>query len=190
MAKLLARLLGPVVDLSQSDAVVSVQLGGGPPSQLDESREEDNLEESSGRDLEESSDTTVNVGELEALGGADVAVERPLVVVDEGSEHGNHGNAAVLALDGAVTLELFLRGDVSEGVEESERSGGSNLGGLGQKSGRDLLQDTNGPERETCAYVRRDGNEGVSVKSNHSKCNTTIVSIFVIQRRAGVYRYV
>ena len=127
LAKLAGGLLVPVVPGSQADAVVSVELGGGPPGELDEAADEDDLGEAGDGNLEEAADALVDVGELEVVAGAEVAVEGSLVVVDEGSEHGHHGDAAVLALDGAVADEGLLIGDVAEGIEEAEGGDGADL---------------------------------------------------------------
>mmetsp|Transcript_21347 Transcript_21347/g.59345 ORF Transcript_21347/g.59345 Transcript_21347/m.59345 type:complete len:228 (-) Transcript_21347:59-742(-) len=121
LADLLAWLLLPVVDLSESDTVVSVELGCWPPGELDESCDEDDLGESGGWDLEESSDTAVDVGELDVVGWGKVSIEGPLVVVDESSEHGHHGDASVLALDGTTALEgLWLSLQPSKWIEDTE----------------------------------------------------------------------
>jgi len=143
LAKLAGRLLVPVVPGSNADAVVSVELGGGPPGELDEAADEDDLGEAGDGNLEEAADALVDVGELEVVAGAEVAVEGPLVVVDEGAEHGHHGDAAVLALDGAVADEGLLIGDVAEGIEEAEGGDGADLlvelGGLELSGGSTLL---------------------------------------------------
>jgi len=128
LTEFLGRFLLPVVDLSESDTVVSIEFGRWPPCELNKSHEDENLQKSGGWDLEESSDTVIDVGELESGGRGKVSVESPLVVVDEGSEHGHHGDTSVLTLDGAVAFELGFVGDVSKRIEESKRSGGSDLG--------------------------------------------------------------
>ena len=127
LTKLALRLLLPVVPGADADAVVSVKLGGGPPGELDEAADKEDLEEASGGDLEEAADTRIDVGELEILGFGQVSVEDNEVIVDEGSGHGHHGNTAVLALDGAVADEGILISDVTEGVEEAEGGDGTEL---------------------------------------------------------------
>ena len=127
LTKLAGGLLLPVVPGAETDAVVTVELGGGPPGELDEAADDEDLGEAGDGDLEEAADALVDVGELEVLGGAEVAVEGPLVVVDEGAEHGHHGDAAVLALDGAVADEGLLIGNVAEGIEEAEGGDGADL---------------------------------------------------------------
>jgi len=135
---LLADFLGgffvPVVDVSKPDTVVSVKLGGGPPGELDKSAEKNDLEKSSSRDLEKTSNTGVDVGELKSSGWGKVSIESPVVVVDEGSGHGHHGNTSVLALNSTVTSECLVIGDVSKGIEVSKGSNGTEL----------LLRDSKG----------------------------------------------
>lgn len=142
LTELLGWFLVPVVDLSKSDTVVAIKLGSRPPGELDKSSDDKDLEKSSGRDLEESSDSRVDVTELDSLGRGDVTIESPLVVVDESTEHGHHGDTSVLTLDSAVTLELSLISDVTKRIEEAEWGGGTNLGGLNtERSGRDLQKE-------------------------------------------------
>ena len=130
LAEFLAWFLVPVVDLSKPDTVVSIKLAGRPPGKLNKSTSEDDLEESGRWDLEKTSDSAVDVRELKVLRRGKVSIEDPFVVVDKSSGHGHHGNTSVLALNSTVTLELLGGSDVSERIEESERSGGSNLSGL------------------------------------------------------------
>jgi hypothetical protein len=139
LTELLGWLLVPVVDLSKPDTVVAIKLGSRPPGKLNKCSDDKDLEESSGRDLEESSDTRVDISELDSLGWGDVTIESPLVVVNKGSEHGHHGDTSVLTLDSAVTLELSIIGDVTKRIEESKRSGSTNLGGLSIEGNRGSL---------------------------------------------------
>ena len=76
------------------------------------------LRETRLRHLEQAADPLVDVRELEVGGGGEVAVKRPLVVVDDDAGHGHHGDTPVLALDGAVALELVggRLGGGSEGL--------------------------------------------------------------------------
>ena len=118
----LAGLLLGVLDVGAevSDAVVAVVLGGGHPGELDEGKEEEDLEEAGGGDGADSVDAVGDVGELEVLGGAQVSVELDVVVVDNGTDDGSHANAAVLALDGATALEVLGLGvEPSEGVVDT-----------------------------------------------------------------------
>jgi hypothetical protein len=127
LADLLCWFLLPVVDLSEPDAVVAIKLGCGPPSKLDESHNDKDLSKSGGWDLEKSTDSSVDIGELQVVGRGKVSIESPLVVVDESSKHGHHGDASVLALNSTVTGEFLVISDVSKGIEETKRSGGTNL---------------------------------------------------------------
>ena len=118
----LAGLLLGVFDgvTEPSDAVVAVVLGGGHPGELDEGKEEEDLEKAGGGDGADSVDAVGDVGELEVLGGAQVSVELDVVVVDNGTDDGSHANAAVLALDGATALEVLGLGvEPSEGVVDT-----------------------------------------------------------------------
>jgi hypothetical protein len=144
LADHLGGFLFPVVDLSKPDTVVTVKLGGRPPGKLDESRKDNDLGKSSSRDLEKSANTRVDIGKLQVVGRRKVSIESPLVVVDEGSKHGHHSNASMLALDSAVSFELGVIGDVTERIEESKRGGGTDLlfGNL-ERSARGLLRSKN-----------------------------------------------
>lgn len=127
LTNLLGGFLLPVVDLSKPDAVVTIKLGGGPPGKLNESHDNKDLSKSSRGDLEKSTNTRVNVGELQVVGRRKVTIESPLVVVDKSTKHGHHGNTSVLALNGSVAGEFLVIGNVSKGVEETKRSSGTNL---------------------------------------------------------------
>ena len=129
---LLTKLLGglgiPVVQCSKTDTIVSIELSSGPPGKLYETADNKDLEKSGWGDLEETSDASADVTELEIGRRGKVSVESPVVVVDEGSGHSHHGNTSVLALDGTVADELILVSDVSKGIEVSKRGHGSDLG--------------------------------------------------------------
>ena len=89
----LAGLLLGVLDgvTEPSDAVVAVVLGGGHPGELDEGEEEEDLEEAGGGDGADAVDAVGDVGELEVLRGGEVSVELDVVVVDDGTDDGSHG---------------------------------------------------------------------------------------------------
>ena len=126
----LAGLLLGVLDVSAevSDAVVTVVLGGGHPGELDKGEEEEDLEEAGGGDGADAVNTVWDVGELEVGGGGKVSVELDVVVVDDGADDGGHGDAAVLALDGATALEgLGLGVEPAEGIVDAEGGGGTDL---------------------------------------------------------------
>jgi len=127
LSDLLGWLLVPVVDVSKPDTVVSVKLGGGPPGELNESAEKDDLKKTGRGNLEKTSNSRVDIGEFKSLGRAEVSIEGPLVVVDEGSEHGHHSNTAVLLLNSTVTREFLLIGDVSKRIKEAKRGNSTNL---------------------------------------------------------------
>ena len=141
LTEVLGRLFIPVIKRSETDTVISREIRGRPPGELNESTEEDDLGKSSSGDLEKSSDSRVDIGEFKPSRGGKVSIEGPSVVVYEGSEHGHHGDTSVLTLNSAVTDEGLLVLDVSKGIEVSKRSyssdtvlklgsseGGGNLG--------------------------------------------------------------
>jgi hypothetical protein len=127
LADLLSRFPFPVVDLSEPDTIVTIQLGGRPPGKLNKSTCKDDLGKSSSRELEKSANTRVDITELQASRWGKVSIESPHVVMDESTEHGHHGDASVLALDSTVPGEGSIVSDVTKGIKESEGSGGSNL---------------------------------------------------------------
>ena len=103
LAGLLLRVEDVVSEVS--DSVISIVLGSGQPSKLDESEESNDLSKSSGGDGEKSVDSGGDVGELEVVGRGDESVEDDVVVVDDGSYNSSHGNTSVLTLNSAATLE-------------------------------------------------------------------------------------
>ena len=119
----LAGLLLGVLDVGSevSDAVISVVLGGGHPGDLDEGADGEDLDEAGRGDGKEAADSGGDVRELEVVGRRNVSVKDNVVVVDDRSEGGNHGNAAVLALDGPAALEgLGLAVKPSERVVDAK----------------------------------------------------------------------
>ena len=118
----LGRLFLPVIESSKTNSVVSREVGCGPPGELNESAEKDDLSKSSSRNLEKSSNSGVNIGEFKSGGRGKVSIESPSVVVDEGSKHSHHSNTSVLTLNSTVTGEGLLILDVSKGIEVSEGS--------------------------------------------------------------------
>lgn len=127
LTNFLRGFLLPVVDLSEPDTVVAIKLGGGPPCKLDQTRNNKDLGKSGSGDLEKSTDSGINVGELQVVGGRNVSIESPLVVVNESSEHSHHGNTSVLAFNGSVSCKLLFIRDVSKGIEETKGGGGTDL---------------------------------------------------------------
>ena len=136
----LAGLLGGVSDvLSEvTNTVVSRVVRGRHPGKLHKGEEEKDLEKSGGGDGADSVNTGGDIGELEVLAGAQVSIEGDVVVVDDASNDGSHGNTSVLALDGTTTLEGFrLVIQPSERIVDTEGGGGTELelvdvqGGLG-----------------------------------------------------------
>ena len=128
---LLANFLGglgfPVVQGSKPYTVVAIKLGGRPPGKFNKPADKDDLKKTCRWNLEKTSDSGVNVGELKVLGWGKVSIEGPVVVVHKGTQHGHHGNTSVLAFNGTVANELILVGDVSQRIEESKRSSGTNF---------------------------------------------------------------
>jgi hypothetical protein len=80
------------------------------------------------RDGADAVNTGGDIGELEVGGLGKVAIEDDVVVVDDGTNDGSHGNAAVLALDGTTTLEgLGLSLEPAEGIVDAEGLGDTEL---------------------------------------------------------------
>jgi len=126
----LAGLLGGVLDvLSEvANTVISRVVRGRHPGELDKSEEKEDLEKSGSGDGTDSVNSGGNIRELEVVGRAQVSIEDDVVVVDDGSNNGSHGNTSVLALDGTTTLErLGLVIQPSERIINTERGGGTEL---------------------------------------------------------------
>ena len=80
------------------------------------------------RDGADAVDAGGDVGELEVGGLGKVTIEDNVVVVNNGTDDGSHGNAAVLALDGTTTLEgLGLSLEPAEGIVDAEGLGDTEL---------------------------------------------------------------
>jgi len=119
----LAGLLLWVEDVSAevTNSVVTIVLGCWPPGDLDESKEGQDLGESGGWDGEDSVNSGWDVGELQVVGWGDVSIKDDVVVVDDASDNGSHGNTSVLALDGTAALEgLWLALDPAKWIEDTE----------------------------------------------------------------------
>ncbi len=137
LASLLLRVLDVVSEPSNS--VVSVVLGSRHPCKLNKSEEEEDLEESSGRDSADSVNSGRDVGELKVGGRGKVSVEGDVVVVDDGSYNSSHSNTSVLALNSTTALEVLrLSVEPSERVVNSKGSGSSKLKLVNIKSGGGL----------------------------------------------------
>ena len=139
----LAGLLSGVLDVvtEPSDSVVSVVLGGRHPGKLNKGEEEKNLEKSGSGDGTDSINTGGDIGEFKVGRGGKVSVEDDVVVVDNSSHNGSHGNTSVLALDGTTTFEgLRLSVQPSERIVDSKRGGGSKLKLVYHVKGRALYR--------------------------------------------------
>mmetsp|Transcript_24927 Transcript_24927/g.52918 ORF Transcript_24927/g.52918 Transcript_24927/m.52918 type:complete len:253 (+) Transcript_24927:55-813(+) len=126
----LAGLFFRVFDITSepSNSVVSVVLGSRHPCEFDKSDEEEDLGKSSRRDGGNSGHSSWDVRELKIGRRGKVSIEDDVVVVDNGSDNGSHGNTSVLALDGTTTFEgLWLSVQPSKRIEDSKRLGDSKL---------------------------------------------------------------
>jgi len=126
----LAGLLLRVLDIvtKPSDSVVSVVLGSRHPCELNKGEEEKDLEESGGRDSTNSVNSSGKIRKLKVLRGRQVSIESDVVVVDNASDNGHHGNTSVLALDSATTLERFwLVVQPSERIKDTKWGSSSEL---------------------------------------------------------------
>ena len=139
--ELSAELFG-VGDLTSepTDTVVAVVLGCGQPCQFKKTNEKEDLSKSSGGDLGNSSHSGGDVRELQVVGRRKVSIEDDVVVVDDHTSDGSHGNTSVLALNRSAALEgLRFRFEPSKGVENTKGLGDTKLeltdlegrGGLG-----------------------------------------------------------
>jgi hypothetical protein len=119
----LAGLLFGVFDVGSevTNTVVSVVLGGRHPRQLNKSEEGKDLGKSSGGDGTDSVSTSGDVGELQVVRGGKVSIEDNVVVVDDDTDDGSHGNTSVLALNSTTALEgLGLGVEPSKGIVDTE----------------------------------------------------------------------
>ena len=125
----LAGLLFGVEVLSEpTDTVVSVVLRSRHPCKLNKGEEEKDLKKSGVGDGTDSVNSSWDIGELEVLAGAQVSIESDVVVVDDDTNNGSHGNTSVLALNGTTTLEGFgLRLEPSKRIVDTKGSGDTNL---------------------------------------------------------------
>ncbi len=126
----LAGLLSGVKDVSSevSNSVVTIVLRCRPPGDLHESNKGKDLCKSSVGNREDSINSGGNVGELQVVGRRDVSVENNVVVVDDASDDGSHGNTSVLALDSSATFEsLGLGLDPTKRIKDTKRLGGTDL---------------------------------------------------------------
>ena len=99
-----------------SNSVVSVVLGGRHPCELNKGDETQDLGQTGGRDGEDSGDSSRDIRELQVVRRGNVSVEDDVVVVDNGTDNGSHGNTSVLALDSPTTFE-----GLGLGLEPSKR---------------------------------------------------------------------
>jgi hypothetical protein len=121
----LAGLLFGVQVLSEpANSVVSVVLGCRHPCKLNKSEEKKNLKKSGVRDSTDTISSSGDIRELQVLAGGQVSIESDMVVVDNASNDGSHGDTSVLALDGTTTFEgLGLSVEPSKGIVDTK--GGS-----------------------------------------------------------------
>mmetsp|Transcript_9496 Transcript_9496/g.21793 ORF Transcript_9496/g.21793 Transcript_9496/m.21793 type:complete len:262 (-) Transcript_9496:48-833(-) len=111
-----------------ANTVVSIVLGGRHPCKFDQSEEKEDLPESSSGDGTNPVNTGGDVGELEVGGWRKVSIKDNVVVVDDVSNNGSHGNTSVLTFDSTTALELLRLGvEPSERIVHSERFGHTQL---------------------------------------------------------------
>ena len=126
LAGLLLRVKDVVSEVT--NPVVSIVLGGRQPGELNKSDNSKDLSNSSGRNGEKSVNSGGDVRELKVVTGGNVSVENNVVVVDDGSYDGSHGNTSVLTLNSTTTLESLRLGiEPSKRIENSEGLGSSKL---------------------------------------------------------------
>ena len=157
----LAGLLSGVLDISSevANTVVSRVVGGRHPGKLNKSEEGKDLGKTGGGDGADSINTSWDVGELKVVGWGKVSIEYDVVVVNDGSNNGHHGNTAVLALYGTAALEGLrlgfkpakrveytkgLRCTQFELAHHVEGGGGGLLGNWGEGGGRANKEGGNG----------------------------------------------
>ena len=140
----LAGLLGGVLDLLSevTNTVVSRVVGGRHPGELNKSEEEKDLKKTGGGDSADSINTSGDIGELQVLGFGEVSIEGDVVVVNDGSNNGHHGNTAMLSLNGTTAFEgLWFAVKPSKRIEYSKRSSGTELKLVNHvKGGRGLFK--------------------------------------------------
>jgi len=142
LAGLLFRVL--YVGSEVSNTVVSVVLGGGHPGQLNKGEEGKDLGESGGGDGTDTIGTKRDVRELQVVRGGQVSIEDNVVVVDDDTDNGSHGNTSVLALNRSAALKglglglqpaqriVHTKGLGDTKLELTDLEGRGGLGSLGR----------------------------------------------------------
>ena len=125
----LAGLFFRVEVLSEpTNSVVSVVLGCRQPSEFDKGEEGKDLKKSGVGDGTDSVNSGGDIGEFEVLRRGKVSIENNVVVVDDDTDNGSHGNTSVLSLDSPTTFEgLRLGFQPSKRIVNSKRSGNTDL---------------------------------------------------------------
>ena len=126
----LAGLLLRILDVSSevSNTVVSIVLGGRHPCKLNKGEESKDLEKTGSGDSTDSVNSGGNIRELKVSRRAEVSIEYNVVVVNNGSNNGSHGNTSVLALNSTTTLEgLRLSLEPSKRIVNTKRLSNSKL---------------------------------------------------------------
>jgi hypothetical protein len=101
---------------SVSSSVVTGVVGSGPNGKLTDTREKENLGNSSQWNTEETHHTIGNVREANSHFLGEVSREFNSGIVEEHTDNGSHGNTSVLAFDGTTTFKV--------GMESSKLGGG------------------------------------------------------------------
>mmetsp|Transcript_3299 Transcript_3299/g.4622 ORF Transcript_3299/g.4622 Transcript_3299/m.4622 type:complete len:215 (+) Transcript_3299:470-1114(+) len=104
-----------------TNSIVAIVLGCWQPGKLNKTNEGNNLCKSSCGNREKSINSCGDIREFKVVGWGDVSVENNVVVVDNCSNNGSHGNATVFTLNGTTALErLRLSCHPSERIKDSK----------------------------------------------------------------------
>mmetsp|Transcript_5288 Transcript_5288/g.12325 ORF Transcript_5288/g.12325 Transcript_5288/m.12325 type:complete len:263 (-) Transcript_5288:212-1000(-) len=126
----LAGLFFGVLDVGSevTNSVVSVVLGGRHPCEFDKGEEGEDLKKTGVGDGTDSINSGWDIREFKVLGSGEVSIENNVVVVDDDTDNGSHGNTSVLTFDSTTTFKrLGLRFEPSKRIIDSQRGSDTNL---------------------------------------------------------------